>query len=302
MKSLSLEALGHLRQECTTTAICWLVELHDGTKIRGTDHDRDIAIAVISSPDDELELGGTYYARANISGTNMKSASDMSVDNMEVLGAVAEPGGVDLTVAQVESGVTDKAPVTIFLVNWNAPDDWQIELRRGYLGEVKRDSDGAITTEVRGMTQPLSQNIGQTFASDCNVKRFGDDRCKFPVATITRPSTVSSLTSRRLFVVAPTPNTAPPWPTQFYGGDVLFMTGANAGFTREIKKADWSANHFTVELWEPLPADLQVGDTLNLVPSCDRTLTNCKLYNNVVNMRAYGVFIPGLAALQKGPI
>lgn len=300
MKTLSLEALTHLAQECTTTAICWLVELKDGTKIRGTDHDKDIEVGIINSPDDELEIGGHYYARANISGSNMRSAADMSVDNMEVQGASGEPGGVDLTVAQHESGVADMAPVTIFLVNWEDPDSFQIELRRGYMGELKRDSDAQYITEARGMTQPLTQNIGQTYGTDCSAV-FGDARCKYPVDTITRDGELTAVTSRRLMVVDPTPATAPTWPSQFYGGEARFLTGPNAGFKREIKRADFAAGLFTVEFWDPLPVTPTIGDTLDLVPGCDKTKSTCKLYDNVINMRAYGLNIPGMAALMRGP-
>jgi uncharacterized phage protein (TIGR02218 family) len=301
MKNLGAEALAHFAQECTTTALCWLVELRDGTKIRGTEHDQDIVLDIINSPNDELELGGTYYARANISGSNMKNSSDMSVDNMEVVGATGEPGDVDITVAQIENGVTDKAPVTIFLVNWKDANAFQIELRRGYLGESFRDSDGMLKTEVRGMTQPLSQNIGQTYATDCNVVEFGDDRCKYPVASITRDAVITAVTSRRAFTVSTVPNTAPAWPTQFYNGKVRFITGLNTGFTREVKIADRVGGNFNVEVWDPFANAPLVGDSLKLVPGCDRTKSNCKLYANVVNMRAYGVFIPGIDALMKGP-
>lgn len=302
MKTLTAEALAHIAGEVTTTAICWLVHLHDGTKIRGTDHDRDIVLPIINSPEDELELGGTYYARANISGSNMRSASDMSVDNMEVQAAVGDPGGVDITAAQIESGVTDLAPVVIFLVNWT-PDPPEVisELRRGYLGESFRDSDGFMRTEVRGMTQPLSQNIGQTFADQCNVKRFGDARCKYPVESITRDGQLTVVTSKRVFVVETTPDTDPTWPTQFYAGEVSFTTGNNAGFTREIKTADRVAGAFNVELWDPMPAVPLVGEELRLRPGCLRTKEDCKRYDNINNMRAYGIFIPGMAALMKGP-
>lgn len=302
MKQLSADALNHLRAECTTTAICWLVELADGTKIRGTDHDRDIPIDIINSPDDELELGGLYYARANISGSNLRSAADMSVDNMEVVGATGEPGGVDLTVQQMEAGVADLAPTTIFLVNWQDPNDWQVELRRGYMGEQRRDSDKGYITEVRGMTQPLTQSIGQTYAIDCNVVRFGDSRCKYPVDSITRTAEVVAVTSRRLFTIEATPNVDPDWPTQFYTGEVRFTSGANEGFTREIKRADWAAGIFTVELWDPLPSLPVAADELVFRPGCGRTKTDCKRYGNVENMRAYGVFTPGIDAIMKGPI
>jgi uncharacterized phage protein (TIGR02218 family) len=296
MKSLPAALLAHYGQDVTTLALCWTIEKSTGEVIRSTDHDRDIVITT-------GELAGRYVAGANITGSDIRSTADMAVDNMEVEGAFPNEWVIpDLTVAEIEAGVLDNAPVTVFVVNWQSPDDGQNILRCGYLGALTRDSDGRYRTEVRGLTQRLSQNIGQTYSERCNVVEFGDSRCKFDVAGATRTVEVVSVTNRRRFDVQITSGSAPPTATYFDGAKLTFTSGANQGFFREVKRAADNGGVLEVSLWEELPADVEVGDTATLPPACNRLLETCRdVHNNIVNFRGYGVFIPGVLALMKGP-
>lgn len=297
MKSIPIALQEHFLQDVATLATCWLIELADGTNIRGTDHDQDI---VITSPTGHA---GTYYGAVNITASDVTSSSDMSVDNMEVNGALQQYVEMpDLTVARIESGIADKAPVTVFLCNWQAPDDGQVVIRRGYLGEFTRDTNGAYRTEVRGLTQLLSQTIGGTFGTRCAVKRLGDSECKKDIGPLTRTGVVASVTSRRAFTVTLTPGTAPPSTTFFSAGVMTFTSGDNDNFVREVKKAPVSAGVATVELWDEAPEDIAVGDTLTLEPGCNRTTADCKdVFDNLINFRGYGLFIPGIDEIMAGP-
>lgn len=308
MKDIPTLLRNHLLQDVSTLATCWLITLADGTVIRGTDHDRDIPVTASASPSEGLE--GVYFAAANITASDIRSSADMSVDNMEVNGAFQSPAlnsgdfvVPDLTPARIESGVADHAPVVVFIVNWQSPDDGQVIMRRGNLGEFSRDSDGTYRSEVRGLTQLLSQNIGTTYGERCDVKRFGDARCGFDVASVTRTAVVATVTSRRQFTATLTPGTDPPTANFFALGDVAFTAGANDGYSRAIKTATVAAGVITVNLWEELPEDVLVGDALNVLPGCDRRLETCRdVFDRLVSFRGYGVFIPGIDALAKGPV
>lgn len=298
MKTIPPALAAHLRGETATLAVCWLVEKSNGGVIRGTEHDRDIVVAAAGSP--PINLSGRYYARANITGSDTRLSADLSVANMDVEGATE--GDVDVTIAEMEAGVLDDAPVTIFLVNWQDPSAGQVILLRGRLGALSRDSDGRYSVEVRGLRQLLSQNIGQTYSDRCNVVRFGDTRCGFNTATITGDGVVASVTNRKVFTVAFGSPSAPfpsPLPA---GGEVHFTSGENSGFAREAKAATFLADVLTLELYEELPADLAIGDAVSFVPGCDRRYTTCRdVYNNLANFRGYGLFIPGALKLMAGP-
>lgn len=296
MRTVSAELLAHLRGELATLAICWTIEKGNGEVIRSTDHDRDIEIS--TGP-----YAGRYRSASNITASDVRSTSDLSVDNMEVDGALQDEWEIpDITVAEIEAGLLDNAPVRVFGVNYNAPDEGQLVERRGYLGIPSRDSDGRYKMEVRGMTQRLSQNIGWTYSERCNVVEFGDVRCGFNLAAATREAIVTAVTSRRSFDIEITAGDPAPIPTYFDGAKLTFTSGENEDFFREVKRAVIVGDTISITTWEEFPADPVVGDTLELPPACDRRLSTCRdVHDNILNFRGYGVFIPGVLAILRGP-
>src|ERR1044072_7478547 len=101
MRTVSAELLAHMRGEVSTLAVCWTIEKGNGAIIRSTDHDRDI----------EIETGpyaGHYRSVSNITASDVRSTSDLSVDNMEVEGAIMDQWEIpDITVAEIEAGLLD---------------------------------------------------------------------------------------------------------------------------------------------------------------------------------------------------
>lgn len=296
MRDITAELLAHLRGEVSTLALCWTIEKSNGEIIRSTDHDREIEITA-------GHYTGLYRSVANITGSDVRSTSDMSVDNMEVDGAISDNFEIpDITVAEIEAGLLDNAPVEVFGVNYNSPNDGQLIERRGYLGIPSRDSDGRYKVEVRGLAQRLQQNVGWTYSERCNVVEFGDSRCGFDLVAATRTAIVTAVTSRRRFDVEITAGAAPPTATYFDGAKLTFTSGENSDFFREVKRATLAGATLSITTWEEFPEEPTVGDTLNLPPACNRLISTCRdVHNNVINFRGYGVFIPGMLAILRGP-
>lgn len=266
--------------------------------IRGTDHDRDITIpSTGGSPADPFE--GIYHSVSNVTPGDITAGADMSVDNLEVVGAIADRGAsvLDINVDDIESGILDAAPVTVLVCDWRNPAHGYFVIKHGYLGAISRDSDMKYTTEVRGMTQLLSQQILQTFSETCNVVRLGDARCKFDISVATVTGTITSQNNRRSYVVS-----IPSSVYSFAGGTITFTSGENTAFFREVK-LDPNANGGVLTLWDEMPTDAAPGDTFTLVAGCDRRRTTCKnTFSNLANFRGYGPFIPGLLAMTAGPL
>lgn len=300
MKTFTPNYLAHIQQSVTTLALCWRVEKTNGELILGTNHDRDIVIDDGDSPANPL--AGIYSANAGITGSDIKSSSDMSVDNMEVRGAIAPDLFIDITVADIESGVLDGAPVVTFQVNWQDPNDYQDIKRYGYLGDIGRTSDGQYTTEVRGRTQVLQQTIGRTCGDRCDVAEFGDARCKVDLGPLTVMGTVTdSINYRRfdttLFTDSPSP--ASPY---FRLGKLTWVTGDNAGFSGQVKLDNVGSVLGNIEMWDNFYELPQVGDTFTLTPGCDRRYETCRdVHHNLVNMRAPGLFVPGMDSIIRAP-
>lgn len=302
---------GFLNAHVTELHVCWRVVRRDGEVIYGTECDEDI----------EVTLGnyaGVYLARAGITGSDIRSTSDLSVDNLEVTGALAEaPEGdtsdtsdtsslllFDVNAADIEAGMLDNAECVTFIVKASDPDLYQRVLRAGWIGNVTRNSDGKWTTELRGLTQALSQGIVRTYGIECDAE-LGDERCKVDMTPFTLDSYVYELDSRRRFKVHPDLGDLGAQPGQVPGGVITWTSGLNTGYSMEVKTYSDGApetldNLFWVELFLPMPKDIDFGDTFTFVAGCDKTKATCiEIYNNLLNRRAHGDLVPGDTEVLK---
>jgi len=297
MKVYSPAYLAHIQQPVTTLALCWRIEKTNGELVLGTTHDKDIHINDSGNP-----LAGIYRARAGIAGSDVRSSSDMSVDNMEVRGAIAPDLFIDITVADIVSGVLDSAPVQTFQVNWQDPEDYQDIKRQGYLGDIQRNSDRQYTVEVRGLTQVLQQTIGRTCGDRCDVAEFGDERCKLDLGPITVTGEVTSVTSRRRFNTNLDIDSSTPGSPYFRLGKLTWLTGDNSNFNGQVKLDNVGGVLGNLDMWDNFYEMPSVGDTFTLTPGCDRRMETCRdVYDNLVNMRAPGLFVPGMDSIIRAP-
>lgn len=310
MRSFSTSYAAHIRQPVTTLAICWKITKNDGVAIFGTTHDRSIEISQTNIGTDpgspSFDLAGVYQARAGITASAVKAADDMSVDNMNVDGALQSPAPepnmfVDVSVEDVKAGLYDGARITVFMVNWQDPDDFQDILRHGFFGQIDWDSDGQYKTEVRGLLQILQQQIGRTCGENCDVEKFGDARCKLDLATLTVTGTVLAVTSNREFSTSLDIGSPSPESGAFKLGRLTWQTGSNVGFSGQVKDDAQSSALGDLLMHEEFPNDVQVGDTFTLTQGCDRTAARCKQLGNFVNFRGPGIFNPGMDAILRAP-
>lgn len=292
MRILGSGAESHKDQEVTTFAVCWRVERSDGVTILGTEHDRDLTIETAG-------FAGTYMANAGITGSNVASSSDMSVDNMEVKGAInrGDLQIVDLSSADIEAGLFDDAAFIMFLANWSRLTDLPIVLRSGNIGEITRTEEGEYTTELRGLTQRLTRQLLKTYGSSCDAE-LGDSRCTVNIFALTETGTVTAVHSNRAFSVSVTSSSATEEDFFFNGGVLTFTSGANDGYGMEVKSCLLDVTINEVLLYLPMTSDVQVGDTFSIRPGCDKTAALCKnRFNNLVNYRGHGTWCPGATQL-----
>lgn len=293
MRTLPSGIASHIQGGVTSLAVCWRIERRDGVLILGTEHEGNVDVP--SGP-----YAGTYLARAAITGSSIRSNSDLAVDNMEVEGSVyANDLQVpDLSAADIEAGLFDDATVTLFLVNWDAPSDGQVVLRKGTLGAITRTSEGRYRTELRGLSQALSRPIVRTYGVACDADLF-DARCGLSAAAWTYTATVVSVTSRREFSVS-YDSPSPPAAGLLVGGKATFTSGENDDFSMEIRSVGNGSPDDTIVLFQPMPLDIQVGDTVSLTAGCDKRRDTCRdTFANLVNFRGHGIFTPGQTELLK---
>ena len=295
MRSLPAQLTTHLAGEVTTLAVCWRITRADGITILGTGHDSDITIS-LTSPDNGRS--GVYLSQAGITGSDVRSTSDMSVDNMEVEGALDTALQiVDLSASDIEAGLFDDSSVVLFMVNWQAPDDGQIRLRTGSIGEISRTAEGQYRTELRGLAQQLSQNTIRTYGSSCDAE-LGDSRCTVNVAALQITGTVTAVTSNRQFAASLAFGSPLPDADFFDGGLLTWTAGENDTFSMEVRQQAVGSPE-EVLLYLPMPRDVAIGDTFTLRPSCDKSAAMCKgRFANLVNFRGHGAWVPGVGELM----
>ena len=78
-------------------------------------------------------------------------------------------------------------------------------------------------------------------------------------------------------------------------GIVTWLTGANSGQKMEVKKYTIGA----IELFQPMPYTISIGDTYTVTAGCDKQLSTCRdRFANVANFRGEP-HLPGNDALMK---
>ena len=270
MRTASSPLTAHLAGEVTSLAVCWKLTLVDNTVMGFTDHTADLTIA-----------SQLYKAATGFSPTSIETKDKFSVDNLDVAGVL---DAAAITEADIMAGKYDFAEVEIFMANVTDLTQGVITHRRGWLGEVSL-KNGQFIAEVRGLTQKLSQNIVELYSPTCRAI-FGDGRCKANKASYTASGAINTVTSRQVFVS----NSMTQAAGYFSSGEVVWLTGANAGRRMEIK--EFSNKQFTLVL--PMPNNIAVGDTFSAIAGCDKTFNACfSKFSNAVNFRGEP-YVPGM--------
>ncbi len=117
--------------------------------------------------------------------------------------------------------------------------------------------------------------------------------------------TVTELTPNSGYTIADkTPATLGFEDDFFNFGGVTFDTGANAGKAKEVRvftADDGATITQDIEMFEPMPFDVAIGDKLKIFPGCDKLHTSCfTKFNNAKNFVGEP-FVPGQDTLGTYP-
>jgi len=274
MKQISSQLAAHLAGEVTTLATCWKLTRRDTTVFGFTDHDQDIVYS-----------GITYKAATGFTPSAIQNSGSLKVDNLDVEGMISAGS---ITEVDILAGLYDFAEIEIFQVNYTDLTQGDLKLRRGWLGEVSLYKQQFVA-EVRGLTQCLSQNMGELYSASCRAT-LGDSRCTVTLSSYTVTGSVTSVSSNLQF----TDTSRTEVNDIFSSGKITFSSGANNGISMEIKQYINTGSGGQLTLVLPMPYTIQVSDTYSLSQGCDKTLSTCfSRFNNVVNFRGEPL-VPGL--------
>lgn len=281
MKELGSGLAAHLASGVTTLCWCWRVTRRDGVAQGFTDHDRALTFD-----------GTTFEAATGFTASDIKDDVGLSVDNLEVTGALSS---ASLNDADLAAGRYDDARVEIFRVNWQAPEQ-RVLMRAGSLGEVKR-SGSAFTAEVRGLAHYLQQSKGRLLQLTCDAD-LGDARCRVDLgsSTFRGEGVIVSVYSDRRFAASGLGAYAHDF---FTRGLLTFTSGASVGLKIEVKTHANLGGAVVLELWADAEGALDIGDSFTVSAGCNKRFETCKSrFANGTNFRGFPA-IPGNAYLTK---
>jgi uncharacterized phage protein (TIGR02218 family) len=270
MKTLSPEFASHLASGATTLCWCWRIVRRDGVVMGFTDHDKALTFDATS-----------YEAASGFAASDIKDSLGLSVDNLEVTGALSSAA---LSDADLAAGRYDDARIEIYRVNWSDPSQ-RVLMRSGSIGEVRRSGAG-FTAELRGLAHYLQQPKGRLLQLTCDAD-LGDARCKVDVSSTAFRSTgtILAAASARRFTVSGLDAFANGF---FSRGLMSFTSGASAGLKIEVKSHVRLASLSTIELWTEAEGPPAAGDEFAITAGCDKRIETCKArFSNAVNFRGF---------------
>lgn len=241
---------------------CVKITRTDGTTYRFTALDDDLSIQ---------EADGAFYTYKSADSfklTALETQSGLVVSNMDVDCIVSDDS---IAEDDLIAGLFDHANVELFIAYWAGQSIGTLPLRTSWIGEIQIKGV-QFRADLRGIAQKLQQVFIQTTSLECRWT-FCDPKCGLNAATYTRNVTVTAVESNDTFDA----NILSGDQNKFQWGLARFLTGNNAGGEMEIIR-----NFNTrIQLFLPMPFDVQVGDTLQLIYGCDKVFRTCNtVYNN----------------------
>lgn len=272
--------------DLTKLAQCWRIERTDGVT------------QAFTSFDLPLKVDGITYNPANsFSASQLASDTEMSVADVELLGAVNTD---DISAANLLAGVYDHAEVELFLVDWSDLSLPRTIVRRGWIGNISQ-SGNQFKAELRGLAQRIQQPVIDSYSAECRVDLFST-KCGVNRAAFAENGTVTGLTDgslgassdNRVFFTSVTSFSD----GYFDYGEIDWTSGANIGRTVEIRSHLASGR---IELWESMGLDITAGDGFTIYPGCDKSIDTCRgKFNNILNFRGEP-YVPGNDAVLAYP-
>jgi uncharacterized phage protein (TIGR02218 family) len=244
----------------TTLAFCWKLSRRDGITLGFTSHDRDLTVG-----------GLLYRATPGMVPSAIERSISLEPDNVDLSGVLTSDA---ITARDLTAGRWDGASLTLFAVDWTAPENTPLPLVRGTLGAVSIKGD-AFSVELNGPTSILDAAVVEETSPECRAT-LGDKRCGVDLAGRSLTLTISQADDIILSVAGALAA------NDYAQGRLRWLDGPNAGLEGLILAND--ASHIT--LADPPPLMPLAGDRIEIRQGCDRRFTTCTgRFANALNFR-----------------
>lgn len=263
-----------LQGPLTSVGLCWRIERPDGAGLALTSHDAPLVIG-----------GTTYEAAPGMLPAAIQRRTGMEPNGAEIAGAITS-GALDEL--DLSIGRWDGSRVTLTAVDWTQPEEGEVPLMRGDLGEVRLDQH-EFKAELRGAAAKLEAAICPETAPECRAE-LGDKKCRIDLAGRTMLAIIADIDGRS--IVLDRAVTA-----DFLWGRARFLSGDNCGLVSTVVATDGER----IELRDTTRADLRPGDRIELRHGCDKSFATCVArFQNGENFRGEP-HLPGNDLLTRYP-
>jgi uncharacterized phage protein (TIGR02218 family) len=262
-RRVPVEFQARLDSGATRMCRCWLLTRRDGVQYGFTDHDVDLRID-----------GVDFVAGAGMDSSEIQSSTGLSVDNAQASGGLRADG---LNEAEIAAGKFDGAGVTLWLVDWSAPE-LRVLLFRGHVGEIRRGTL-AFEAELRGLAEALNKPVGRAYLRRCDA-RLGDARCRVDLQAngVSADGTVIQPVQGDVVRLAVESDKPAGW---FDGGWL------ETGGQRLAVQGD-AVGGGGRELCLDRSVFLAAGEPVRLVAGCDGSMKSCReKFGNHLNFRGF---------------
>ena len=223
-RAISPELAAHLKGSSIT--VCYLLKImpkRAGVPVFG----------LTTLDDDRTYNDGTglltYRAKRGYTAFDVDTKADLSVDNSEASGLLAEYPADGVTAEGIARGDYDGARFVQYLVNYEDLSMGHVILNAGQVGQIKMIDDLTCHIELRSLTQILKQNsIIEVTSITCRAK-FGDERCKMPLDWYVGTVDTVGAESDRTFTIDATQGLAKAYT------NTLLMTGDGVTTSAQLK-------------------------------------------------------------------
>lgn len=293
MRTASPQLTARIAGESTSLARLWRVTRQDGTVLRFTDAVRPITIEIAPDTDPEVY-------RSDISFTSSAIFTSRSFANQQSVTLTFLMDDAGFKEADIRARMFDGAESEIFIVDYDFPQYGVITMYSGLFGTIKLSDQHIATVEVTPSQSTINGvGIGAEKYSETCRANLGDARCKVDMGALKVAFTVDTA-SAGSFTASEITQANNHWML----GYVKWLTGANVGKTHGVNSNSPGSSSVFLNTVPFHP--IQVGDTGEIFPGCDKTRKTCLAkFNNIANMRAEpdvptGAEVPGSNYLWGG--
>lgn len=269
MKPASTQFQNQLQRSVLTLRRLWRLTPAGRGTLYYTDHDREIVYD-----------SNTYVSEKTFTASAISNQLGIGQANFEITTLLTE----DITKADVEGGIYGGAKVEVDAIFYDHTDYGVMPMFTGAITTASVPYKFQAIFGCNGVASRGQHYLTEVYSPTCRAE-FCDERCSLDIADFTTAGCeVTAVAGIHTFNSSDIDTGL----NAYALGYVKWLTGANAGRRSEVQ----SSSGTSVRLLIKPPFQIEVGDTFDIVKGCDKQVTTCTAYDNLLNFRGEP-YVPG---------